>query len=175
MRLAEELVGQQSAGAAAFVAVTEAAPTFKEETTQLAEHAAVQARPGMKAGARCAEAWAMAASIAVEWDNVMLTTAEDAAHQAVALLQDQSIDVAMVGSTTRAFLGLYRAFTDLVATADDTTMVVVYVVGMVVPQEEVGDASDKIEALFGNDDGVSVSMMTDEQVALLMSFKTAHH
>jgi hypothetical protein len=48
-----------------------------------------------------------------------------------------------------------------------------YVVGMVVPQEqhveEVG-ASDDIEALFGD----SSPATTDEQVALLASFETAH-
>jgi hypothetical protein len=54
-----------------------------------------------------------------------------------------------------------------------------YVVGMVVPQEqhveEVG-ASDDIEALFGDssDGDVVAPATTDEQVALMASFKTAH-
>jgi hypothetical protein len=54
-----------------------------------------------------------------------------------------------------------------------------YVVGMVVPQEqhveEVG-SSDDIEALFGDsDDGEVVApAMTDELVALMASFETAH-
>jgi hypothetical protein len=54
-----------------------------------------------------------------------------------------------------------------------------YVVGMVVPQEqhvEEVSTNDDIEALFSDsDDGeVVVSAMTDEQVALMASFETAH-
>jgi hypothetical protein len=55
-----------------------------------------------------------------------------------------------------------------------------YVVGMVVPQEhhveEVG-ASDDIDALFGDssDSDMVAPTTTDEQVALMASFETAHH
>jgi hypothetical protein len=50
--------------------------------------------------------------------------------------------------------------------------------GMVVPQEqakeEEDDASDNIGALFGDDNDVSIPATTDEQVALLVLFETAH-
>jgi hypothetical protein len=109
----------------------------------------------------------------------VVEVAEDAARQAVALLQLQSVNIATVESTTGPFLGPYRAAVDLVALADDAAMAEAYVVGMMVPQEqhveEVG-ASDDIEAVFGDSsDGDVVAPATmDEQVALLASFKTAH-
>jgi hypothetical protein len=101
----------------------------------------------------------------------VVEVAEDAARQAAALLQAQSVDIATVESTAGPFLGPYRA-------ADDAAMAEAYVVGMVVPQEqhvEVVDASDDIEALFDDDDGEVVApATTDEQVALMASFETAH-
>jgi hypothetical protein len=77
------------------------------------------------------------------------------------------------------FLGPYRAAVDLVASADDAAMAEAYLVGMVVPQEqhveEVG-TSDDIEALFSDSDDseVAAPATTDEQVALMASFETAH-
>jgi hypothetical protein len=109
----------------------------------------------------------------------VVEVAEEAARQAAALLQAQSVDIATVESTTGPFLGPYRAAVDLVASTDDAAMAEAYVVGMVVPQEqhveEVG-ASDDIEALFGDsdDDEVVAPATTDEQVALMASFETAH-
>jgi hypothetical protein len=54
-----------------------------------------------------------------------------------------------------------------------------YIVGMMLPQEQPDEedgVSDNIDALFGDsfDGDVVVPVMTDEQVALLASFKTAH-
>jgi hypothetical protein len=109
----------------------------------------------------------------------VVEVAEDAARQAAALLQSQSIDIATVESTSGPFMGPYRAAVDLVVSADDAAMVEAYVVGMVVLQEqhveEVG-ASDDIEALFGesNDGEVVTPVTMDEQVALMASFEMAH-
>jgi hypothetical protein len=117
------------------------------------------------------EAWALAAAVAAYQHKEVVEVAEDAARQAAALLQAQSVDIATVESTAGPFLGPYRA-------ADDAAMAEAYVVGMVVPQEqhvEVVDASDDIEALFDDDDGEVVApATTDEQVALMASFETAH-
>jgi hypothetical protein len=109
----------------------------------------------------------------------LLEVAEDAARQAAALLQLQFVDIATVESTAGPFLGPYRAAVDLVASADDAAMAEAYVVGMVVPQEqhiEEVSASEDIEALFGDssDGDVVAPAMTDEQVALMPCFKTAH-
>jgi hypothetical protein len=108
-----------------------------------------------------------------------MDVAEDAARQAVALLQAQSIDIATVESTVGPFLGTYRAAVDLVASADDAAEAEAYVVGMVVPQEqpdEEDDASDDIEALFGDssDDDVVMAPTADEQMVLMASFETVH-
>jgi hypothetical protein len=106
--------------------------------------------------------------------------AEDAARQAAALLQSQSIDIATVESTVGPIWGPYRAAVDLVASADDAAMAEAYLVGMVVPHEqhveEVG-VSDDIEALFCDsfDGNVVAPAMMDEQVVLMASFETAHH
>jgi hypothetical protein len=90
-----------------------------------------------------------------------------------------SVDIATVESTAGPFLGPYCAAVDLVASADDAAMAEAYVVGMVVPQEqhvEEVSASDDIEALFGDSDDseVAAPATTDEQVALMASFETAH-
>jgi hypothetical protein len=109
-----------------------------------------------------------------------MEVAEDVARQEVALLQAQSIGIATVESTAGPFFGPYHAAVDLVASADDATMAKAYMVGMVVPQEQLNEedsASDDIEALFSDSlDGDAVVPTTmDEQVALLASFETAHH
>jgi hypothetical protein len=124
------------------------------------------------------EAWALAAVVAAYQEEEM-KVAEDAERQAAALLQAQSVDIATVESTAGPFLGPYHATVDLVALADDAAMAEAYVVGMVVPQEQPDEedgASDDIEALFGDSSvgDVVVPAMTDEQVALLASFETAH-
>jgi hypothetical protein len=63
-----------------------------------------------------------------------MVVAEVAAHQAVAMRQEESIDVATVGSTPDVpFLRPYRASADLIALANDVVMAEAYVVGMVVP------------------------------------------
>jgi hypothetical protein len=121
------------------------------------------------------EAWALAADVVVHREKEVMEVAEDAASQAVALLQSQFVDI----STAGPFLGSYRVAVDLMASADDAAMAEAYVVGMVVPQEqpdEEDDVDDDIEALFGDtsDGNVIVPAITDEQVALLASFKTAH-
>jgi hypothetical protein len=108
-----------------------------------------------------------------------MEVAEDAARQAVALLQVQFVDVATVESIVGPFLRPYHTAVDLVASADDAAMAEAYVVGMVVPHdqpEEQDDASDDIEALFGgsSDGDATIPVMTDEQVALLTSFETTH-
>jgi hypothetical protein len=102
------------------------------------------------------------------------------ARQVVAFLQAESVDVATIDSTVGSFLGPYCAAVYLVASADDAIMDEAYVVGMVIPQEqpeEEDSVSDDIEALFGDssDGDAAVPVMTDEQVALLTSFKTVHH
>jgi hypothetical protein len=59
---------------------------------------------------------------------------------------------------------------------DDAAMADTYVVGMVVPQEQPNKedgASNDIEALFDDGD-VAMPATTDEQVALMASFETAH-
>jgi hypothetical protein len=118
--------------------------------------------------------------VAAHQEKEVMEVTEDAARQAVALLQGQSIHIATVESTAGPFLGLYHAAIDIVALADDAAMAEAYVVGMVVPQEQPDkedDASDHIEALFGDSSNsdVVVPAMMDEQVALLTSFETMHH
>jgi hypothetical protein len=48
-----------------------------------------------------------------------MEVAEDAVRQAAALLQAQSIDVAIIESMVEPFLGPYHAAVDLLASADD--------------------------------------------------------
>jgi hypothetical protein len=105
-----------------------------------------------------------------------MEVAEDAARQAVALLQAQSVDVATVESIARPFLGPYRAAVDLVASADDAAMAEAYVVMPQEQPEEQDGASDDIEAHFGDSSKGDATMPAtiDKQVALVASFKTAH-
>jgi hypothetical protein len=72
------------------------------------------------------------------------------------------------------FLGPYRATADLIASADDTMMEEVYVVGMVMPQEpDEQDSNDNnTETIFSDDDKVDVPMMSNEQASLVKSFET---
>jgi hypothetical protein len=60
-----------------------------------------------------------------------MEVAEDAARQAVALLQAQSVDVATVESMAGPFLGPYRVTVDLVTSEDDAGMAEAYLVGTV--------------------------------------------
>jgi hypothetical protein len=113
------------------------------------------------------EVWALAVEVTAHQEKEVLEVAENAARQAVAFLQAQSIDVATIRSTTGPFLGPYRVTTDLVSSAYNTAMVEAYVVGMSMPQgqaeEQAEEASDDIEALFGNFDiDVVMLVMTDE-------------
>jgi regulator of protease activity HflC (stomatin/prohibitin superfamily) len=110
-------------------------------------------------------------------EKEVVEVAEDVACQAVALRL--SVNIATVESTAGPFLGPYHAVVDLVASANDAAIAEAYVVGMVVPQDQPDEedgVSDDIEALFGDssDGDVVVPTMTDEQVALLTSFETAH-
>jgi hypothetical protein len=119
----------------------------------------------------------LAAAVAAYQQKVEV--AEDAARQAAALLQSQSVDITTVESTAGPFLGPYCAAVDLVASAEDAAMGEAYVVGMVVPQEQhvkEVSASDDIKAPFVvSDDGEVVAPATmDEQVALMASFERAH-
>jgi hypothetical protein len=162
MRQAEELAVQQPGDPAAFMAATEALVQADEEKRIGELLVVVNQRAHSVVGSRQAEqdAWALAAAMAAYQQKEVVEVVEDAAHQAMALLQSQSVDIATVESTTGPFLGPYRAAVDLVASADDAAMAEAYVVGMVVPQEqhveEVG-ASNNIEAFFSDsndgDDG----------------------
>jgi hypothetical protein len=67
--------------------------------------------------------------VAAHQEKEVMEVAEDAAHQAVALLQSQSVNIATVESTAGPFLGPYHAADDLVASADDEAMAEAYVVG----------------------------------------------
>jgi hypothetical protein len=98
---------------------------------------AVNLRSSNVVGSRQAEeeAWALAAAVAAHQEKEVMEVAEDAARQAVALLQSSSVVVATVESMAGPFLGSYRAAVDLVASADYAAMAEAYVVGMVVPQE----------------------------------------
>jgi hypothetical protein len=137
MRRAEELAGQESGDAAAFVAAMEAVMQA-EEAKRLGEALeVVKCHPRTAVGSKQAEeeAWAMAAAVAAHQEKEVLEVAEDATRQAVALLQAQSVDIATVESTAGPFLGPYHAAVDLVASVDDAAMAEAYVVGMVVPHE----------------------------------------
>jgi hypothetical protein len=79
------------------------------------------------------EAWVLAAAVAAYQQKEVVEVAEDAARQATALLQSQSVDIATVESTVGPFLGPDRAAVDLVASSNDAAMAEAYVVGMVVP------------------------------------------
>jgi hypothetical protein len=181
MRRAEELAVQQPGDAATFVAATKALVQADEEKRIGEVLVIVNQRVHNVVGSRQAEqeAWALAAAVAAYQQKEVVEVAEDAARQAAALLQSQSINIATVESTTRPFLGPYRAAVDLVASADDAAMAEAYMVGMVMPQEqhveEVG-TSDDIEALFGDssDSDVVAPVTTDEQVALMASFEMTH-
>jgi hypothetical protein len=181
MRRAEELAVQQPSDPAAFVAATEALVQADKEKRVGKALLVVNQRAHNVVGSCQAdqEAWVLAAIVATYQHKEVVEVAEDAARQAVAMLQAQSVDIATVESTAGPFLGPYRAAVDLVASADDAAMAEAHVVGMVVPQEhhveEIG-ASDDIEALFGdsNDGEVVAPVLTDEQVALMASSETAH-
>jgi hypothetical protein len=142
------------------VAATEAVVQVEEEKRVGEALLVVNRRAHSVVGSRQAEeeTWALAAAMAAHQEKEVMEVAEDAARQAVALLQSQSIDIATVESTAGPFLGPYHAAVDLVASADDAAMVEAYVVGMVVPQEhpdEEDGVDDDIEALFddsSNDD-----------------------
>jgi hypothetical protein len=67
--------------------------------------------------------WALVAARAVEYAKAAVVVAKDAAHQVITMMQDQSVDLAMVGSMAGPFLGPYRATADLITLADDTAMV----------------------------------------------------
>jgi hypothetical protein len=181
MRRAEELAVQQPGDAATFVAATEALMQAEEEKRIGEVLVIVNQRVHNVVGSRQAEqeAWAVVAAVAAYQQKEVVEVAEDAARQAAALLQSQSVNIATVESTTGPFLGLYRAAVDLVASADDAAMAEAYMVGMVMPQEqhveEVG-MSDDIKALFGDssDGDVVAPVTTDEQVALMASFEMTH-
>jgi hypothetical protein len=182
MRRAEELAVQQFGDPTAFMAATEALVQADEEKRVSEALLVINRRACSVIGSRQAdqEVLALEAVVAAYHHKEVVEVAEDAARQAAALLQAQSVDIATVESTAGPFLGPYRAAVYLVASADDVAIAEAYVVGMVVPQEqhveEVG-ASDDIEALFGDsDDGEVVApATTDEQVELMASFETAHH
>jgi hypothetical protein len=181
VRWAEELASQQLGETAAFVAATEAVVQAEEEKRVGEALLVVNRHARSIVGSRQAEeeAWALAATVAARQEKEVMEVGEDAAHQAVALLQSQSVDIATVESTAGPFLGPYHTAIELVASADDVAMAEAYVVGIVVLQEQPDEedgASDEIEALFGDssDDDVVVMAMMDEQVALLASFETAY-
>jgi hypothetical protein len=63
-----------------------------------------------------------------------VTTMVELARQAVAMLQEQALNVATVGSmAVRPFLSPYRATADLIAEADDAKVAEASVVAMAVP------------------------------------------
>jgi hypothetical protein len=113
------------------------------------------------------EAWVLAAAVAAHQEKDVMEVAEDAARQAMALLQSQSVDVATVESA-EPFLGPYHAAVDLVTSTDAAAMADAYMVGMVVPREQPDEedgASDDIEALFGDSsDGDATMPMTDTSI-----------
>jgi hypothetical protein len=167
MRRAEELAVQQPGDPAAFVEAIEALVQANEEKRVGETLVVVNQRTRSVVGSRQAEqeARALAAVVAVYQQKEVVEVAED---------------VAIVESTTKPFLGHYCTAVDLIASVDDVAMAEAYVVGMVVPQEQhiqEVSASDNIEALFGDSDDSDVvaPMTTDEQVALMASFETAHH
>jgi hypothetical protein len=181
MRRAEELAVQQPGDPAAFMAAIEALVQADEEKRVGEALVVVNQCARSVVGSRQAEqeAWALAATMAAYQQKEVVEVAEDVARQAVALLQSQYIDIAIIESTTRPFLGPYRAAVDLIASADDAAMAEAYVVGMVVLQEQhvqEVSASNDIEALFGDSDDSDMvaPVMTNEQVALMASFEMAH-
>jgi hypothetical protein len=107
MRMAEDLAGQQPVDAAMFVAATEAG-VQAEVANRLGEALeVVNGRPRTAVGSRQAEeeAWALAAAMAAHQKKEVLEVAEYAARQAVAMLQEQSVDITTVESTVDPFLG----------------------------------------------------------------------
>jgi hypothetical protein len=79
------------------------------------------------------EVWALAVAVTAHQEKEVLEVVENAARQAVAFLQAQSVDVATIRSTAGPFLGPYLVATDLVSSADNTAMAEAYVVGMAMP------------------------------------------
>jgi hypothetical protein len=67
---------------------------------------------------------------------------EEAACQAVAMLQDESIDVAIVVLMAGTFLSPYRAAANRVVLDDDAAMAKAYLVGMVMPHDVKEEDSD---------------------------------
>jgi hypothetical protein len=87
------------------VAATEVS-VQEEEAKRLGEALEVMnGRLRMAIGSRQAEeeAWALAAAVVAHQEKEVLEVAEDAARQAVALLQAQSVDIATVESTVGPF------------------------------------------------------------------------
>jgi ATP/maltotriose-dependent transcriptional regulator MalT len=106
------------------VAATEALVQADEEKRIGEALVVVNQRAPSVVGSRHAkqEAWALAAAVAAYQQKKVVEVAEDAARQAAALLQSQSIDIATVESTVGPIRGPYRAAVDLVASADDAAM-----------------------------------------------------
>jgi hypothetical protein len=88
MRQAKELAVQQPGDAAAFVATTEALMQADEEKRIGEALVVVNQRAHSIVGSRHAEqeAWALAAAVAAYQHKEVVEVAEDAAHQAAALL-----------------------------------------------------------------------------------------
>jgi hypothetical protein len=107
MRRAEELAVQQPNDPAAFVAATEALVQAGEEKRIGDALVVVNQRKHSVVGSRQAEqeAWVLAAAVAAYQQKEVVEVAEDAAHQASALLHSQSVDIATVESTAGPFFG----------------------------------------------------------------------
>jgi hypothetical protein len=107
-----------------------------------------------------------------------MEVAEDVARQAVALLQAQSIDVAIIKSTVEPFLRPYHAAVDLVALADDAPWPRptwwTWSCRRSSPRRRTERATTSRPSSATPLSDVAVPVTTDEQVALLTSFETAH-
>jgi hypothetical protein len=111
MSRAEELAVQKPGNPTAFVAATEALALADEEKRVGEALLVINRRARSAVGSRQAdqEAWALVAAVAAYEKEDVVEVAEDAARQAAAMLQAQSVDIAIVESMAGPFLGPYHA------------------------------------------------------------------
>jgi alkylhydroperoxidase family enzyme len=126
MALATQLEERQRAGVEAFAASRKAlVATEEEEEVRAAEAARMALRNKAEAVGKAARDLE-AVNVA---DEAVAELAQEATRQTVTMLQDDSVDVATIGS----MVGPYGTTADLVTLIDEETMAETYIEGMVMP------------------------------------------
>jgi hypothetical protein len=125
MALVTQLEECQRAGAEAFAASREALVATEKEEVRAVEAARMALRDKAEAAGKAASDLE-AVNVA---DEAVAELAQKATRQTVTMLQDDSVDVATIGS----MVGPYGTAADLVTLINKETMAETYVEGMVIP------------------------------------------